>query len=219
MIQGLVLKGGDGSSTGHGVACSGPNSALVVIESLIDGNAGLGISSSGGCDVTVRRSTLNANRGGGMQLQSGTFAVTNTLIVDNGGSSSPVSGATISTTVPATFINNTVFSNESGGAAGVVCPSSPVTLVNSIITANSGNQVGLCIVDASTNILDATGVNGSCEIQISTAPAGYTVPKPLATGPCVNASNGQPVSGFALDHGSAQRTQGGSVDLGAFEVR
>jgi hypothetical protein len=215
MLQGVKVVGGGGGSTANGITCSGNGSALVVIESLIDGNAGLGISSSGGCDVTVRRSTLNRNAQGGMQLQSGTFAVTNTLIVGNGTTVSLVGGVSI-TTSSATFANNTVYSNLAAGGtpAGVSCSSSAIVVQNSIVTANSGDQVNLCTVTNSNTAPNATGTSpeNSCEMTV-TPVGGIPIPEPTAAR-CLNTSG---TTSLELDHDSAPRVSGGGVDLGAFE--
>jgi hypothetical protein len=217
-VQGLTVTGATGAG-GHGIYCYGGasiSSTLTVVESVIESNSGIGITATN-CNVNLHRSTVRNNAGGGVKLDSGTFKLTDNLIgPDNGSTTSTLGGVQLSGGT-VTFVNNTVVDNKAPPAtsAGVIC-SSGYTLRNSILAGNSGPSQFLgcafdhCAIFTPTpSPLPAGAIGDDCSLDAS-----Y---KPAATSKCINAGSNTGVS--ALDHDSTARIKGGTVDLGAFEVK
>ncbi len=141
-LQGLTLRKADLD----GVSCSGKQgsaTALTILESIISDNDGQGVEASY-CDVTLRRSSIQSNKGGGIKLSDGALIIVNNLVVGNGsavGAGSSLGGVQLSPgTGSVTFSNNTVADNLTKGvAAGVIC-SGKGTLTNSILWGNTGGS-------------------------------------------------------------------------------
>jgi hypothetical protein len=135
-----------------GVQISGSSTEATLVQDTIGPSATcVGVTSAGGSvgpvQVTVRRSVISGNLGGGLLLDGRSFDVTNCFIVENGNSSSSLGGASLKWQ-PASvvkFANNTVAGNVwtggTGSASGVYCDPAAtpaITLVNSIIWGNTG---------------------------------------------------------------------------------
>jgi hypothetical protein len=209
----LTLQGVTVQLGAIAVDCSGSPPTLVqrpsvtLIETeLLQNGTGL---KSDVCDVTVRRTTLRSNTGGGLDLDTGVFVITNSVIESNGQgglSGSPLGGAAFTNPLGQTqFINNTVYNNSArdGLVAGVECSQGSTTLENSILQ-NSGTEAGpTCTIGSTTNTM------GTCQLALV---GGRIVPG--STGPCVNA--GAAIT-LRLDRDNVARNQT-TPDLGAFEI-
>jgi len=172
-ISNAVGAGGDGLKCGH-------NSTLAVFDSTITSNNETGISSDGcratvvhakissnskaqppmlfagievsnGGSLTISRSQIISNRGGGITVgMNSTFTIVGNMFLNNGDSSGLVGGLQVTTTVPGNRLDfNTLSGNTAttGIAAGVQCtapavstvvPPPPLTAQNNVIWDNNG---------------------------------------------------------------------------------
>ncbi|MBK8480591.1 MAG: right-handed parallel beta-helix repeat-containing protein [Proteobacteria bacterium] len=214
-LQNLAIVRPVGSTAvGDAITCTANAthlSAVTLLETILSGHAGQGIEASY-CDVTVRRSTLHGNDGGGLKLTDGRFIVSDTLLYGNGKvgpTGSTVGAVAFANTTTATFLNNTVVGNAAadGRSAGVLCNSATTQLVNTIVAGNSLN-VALCTVADSSLVAPDTA--SACTL---------TAFKPT-TSPCLNdQGDNAAVAQSRLDHDNAPRIKGAKVDLGAFELQ
>ncbi|MBK6847607.1 MAG: right-handed parallel beta-helix repeat-containing protein [Proteobacteria bacterium] len=214
-LQNLAIVRPLGSPVvGNALTCDADathRSSVTLLETTLSGHTGKGLESSY-CDVTVRRSTLHANDGGGLALANGRFIVSDTLLYGNGtagAGGSTTGGVSFASATGVTFLNNTVVSNlaADGTAAGVLCSTATTQLVNSLVAANSLN-VALCTVAPSSLVAGTLG--DACAL---------TAFKPT-TGVCLNdKGDNAAVAQSRLDHDNAPRIKGTKVDLGAFEVQ
>jgi hypothetical protein len=97
-----------------------------------------GIQSSDG-SVTISRSSIASNRGGGIVVNNnGTFTIVGNVFVSNGDNGANVSGVSINTTASGNRLEfNTITQNKSNMAAGVQCSASNFTAQNNIIWNNN----------------------------------------------------------------------------------
>jgi len=109
-IADLAITDGLGG-TGIGISLPPGNTAsLTLLRSTVSNNAGGGISASGGT-LTVTQSTISGNTGGGISASGGTLTVTQSTISGNTGGGISISGAQFDLT------NNFIVSN--GGPLAV----------------------------------------------------------------------------------------------------
>jgi len=187
------------------------------VETDISGNAGIGVLAAYQCDVTIRRSTIDWNKLGGLDLSNGTFVVTDTLIMNNGTgglSGSSIGGAKLD--ADTSFTNNTVVSNQakSTAPAGVNCADASVVITNSILSGNGSNQWTSCTFKNSNVYTGAnTPPNGTGNKDENCLD---TNNKPTANSGCVNSGDNNAAS--KLDRDSQPRISKGFVDMGAFEL-
>jgi len=107
VIEGLTIDGGRGTN-GSGVLNS---SSLELRRVKVSNNEALGVVSTGGA-LRIVRSTITANRDGGLQITSGTFVVVNNFIHTNGDPMSAVGGGSITAAMAGNvFEFNTVIGN------------------------------------------------------------------------------------------------------------
>jgi hypothetical protein len=209
-VQGVeILDAFDTSATsddGDGILCvvTGAKPPLVVVESTISGANHVGISVTN-CSLTLRRSTINQNGGGGLNLSTGTFIITNTLITGNGVANSTFGGVALaSASGTSLFEHNTVIDNyvNSTQPAGVTCAFGPVSVRASIITGNENSQTSGCTLDSLTNTTDC-GATQTNSYKPSLAACLDTAATTTLT----------------LDRASGPRVKGSGPDLGCYEVQ
>jgi len=171
--QSLTLIGGTitGALADDGVQCSA-NGTLRIHEALITDNAESGIEADS-CEVTLSRSTVTLNRGGGVIMPtSGTAKpvnITNNFIHNNGqAATSTVGGLSLFIAGTSKLEFNTVVDNNALQAAGVSggirCNTAATyDFPNNLVYGNNGglgNQVQLigdCTFTASFQLADPTG--------------------------------------------------------------
>lgn len=142
-VYDLEISGALGTNVGI-VIPAGSTATVSLERTKILNNAGGGISASGGT-LAVSRSTISGNQGGGISISGAQFDLTNNFIVGNGGTSTVFGGVHFEGTNAGTrrFEFNTVTENigMAGFAIGVVCTlvGQPVTFSNNIVY---DNQVG-----------------------------------------------------------------------------
>ena len=141
-IVDLAIADGLGG-TGIGISLPPGNMAsLTLLRSTVSNNAGGGLSASGGT-LTVTQSTISGNTAGGVSISGSQFDLTNNFIVSNGGGASTLGGVEIDRIAMAgthRFEFNTVTANLGPGTinTGVTCGSVlvPVVLTNNIVYNN-----------------------------------------------------------------------------------
>jgi hypothetical protein len=176
-VSGTELKVIGGTITGalgdDGIQCTA-NGALRVHEAVITDNAESGIEIDS-CELTVSRSTISFNRGGGIfMFMSGLgtpkpITIINNFIHNNGQTAtSPVGGMALLPGDPSRVEFNTVVDNRamqaSGIGGGVRCNTAGVyEFPNNLVYRNTGglgNQVqisGECGFTGSFQLADPTG--------------------------------------------------------------
>ena len=91
-IYDLEITGGTGASNPAISVPAGGTPRLALTRVTIDGNQGIGLSSSAGGTLNILQSTIRGNQGGGILVSGGEFDITNSFIVSNGGSGSVFGG-------------------------------------------------------------------------------------------------------------------------------
>jgi len=214
------------SPTGQdAVSCSGGRVTLSRV--LIFDNGGLGVYANG-CTLVVDRSTIFGNRGGGIELLSSSYDITNSFVIENGrttGGISPVGGVHFGQPGLGTlrFVNNTVAGNigaTAAGSAGIICPGAlPVSMANNIVWGNSGAAqfVGMCAFSNS----DVQGIgltNGNINADpmfVAATSANYHI---AATSPCRRTGNNTGAPDHDFDGEARPRPAATNVDIGADEI-
>lgn len=201
-LQGLTLTGSGSGTASDAVRCfvGTPGPELLIVETTIGSSAKTGISATN-CSLELRRSTIQGNDGGGLNLSAGTFVIANSLIESNGKggpSGSVIGGVFLGAGSTLTFQHNTVaFNNaKTGVTAGVECGATTDTLEASIV-AGSGTLTSKCQPGTSQIGANACALDGSY--------------KPTAA-----ICKGQSTAGLTLDRDSAPRPT--NADLGCYEV-
>lgn len=225
-LQGLLLNGGGDD----GVECEGNEVAglapeLHVLESTIADNKGKGIKAED-CTLELRRSIIEANGEGGVEVKGGGHTIVNNLVVKNGGTSSSVGGLSLKPSSDSgitkvvtgnTVVDNTI-SGSAGGMAGVTCAKG-VTIYNSVV-ANNKKQTAMSNLDDCTYYfsLRYPKVTGSGTGNIYKDPLLTSSYKLSSSSPCVNAASTS-AANSVLDLSGSQRLKGKLVDMGAYELK
>lgn len=148
-IYNVNVINGTSAKSDPAVSLSGSGTPkLSLTQVKIDGNAGIGITSTAGL-LTISRSTISNNTGGGIFVSGGDFDITNSFITTNGApGNDPAAGmpsfggVLVNSTSPGTrrFQFNTVAGNSCKVTSGVLCgPNVPtVTFSNDIVFGNQG---------------------------------------------------------------------------------
>jgi hypothetical protein len=244
----VTLDGFDFKGAGaEGVHCGGSAmnvaaTRLTLLRSTIRESAGSGIGLVF-CDATLDRDTIGPrNQGGGIDLVSSDFTLTNTLVFKNGSPSTEYGGICVRSVVTRReIVNVTVVSNASSSdptaVAGLRCEAPPV-IVNSVFFGNQGpsispdlnavsdpNNPGGCHPDYSA-FPGAVGTNEdlqSCRADgLFVAPATDDYhPNKGGAPPCSLVDVGTNTVGLDHDLDGTARPQpaGGTDDIGAYEAK
>jgi hypothetical protein len=122
-----------------GLGIEASSCALTVERSVVSGNSGGGISATGsGSALTINSSTIGGNAGGGISATGSRFTLVNNFIVQNGGAGALVGGASLSGAADSRLEHNTIAGNvrSAGAVAGLLCVGSLVG-TNNLIFGNS----------------------------------------------------------------------------------
>ena len=244
-ISGSTISGNQGSAQGGGI--NNINGSLTVTDSTFTGNStpnlGGAITNNNGTLFNITRSTFTGNsagEGAALYMDSpNTSTITNNTFFNNTGNLGIVvqSGTTV------TMNNCTMSGNRANGGA-VRLTSGSATLINNIIAGNTNNSGttqadinlagGTVVTGSSFNNIIGTGgaggltngVNGN-QTNIAFANVGLlplgnygglVQTMPIRTNsPALNA--GRNTGAPATDARGYSRSQGGSVDIGSFELQ
>ncbi len=230
-LDGLTLLGALGGSNADGMRCEGSAglTALVIRAATIRSNEAQGLEAAN-CSVTIERSRIASNTGGGIQLSGSDFLIRNSFIVGNGSSAaggSAFGGVRIVDDPPsgpdgARFEFNTVADNFANVAvaSGMICPvTTALPMSDTIVYGNGGvlQVSGMCSWTYS-DIGQAPTPGGSGNINldpqfINVAGGDYHI---AGGSPCVNA--GDPAASLGVDFDGDARPGGAGYDIGADEV-
>jgi len=227
-LQGVVLTH-SGGGTGDGAACWG--GTLRIVESEISDNTGVGANVNASCTFELRRSLIEKNVAGGLNLsggdQGGTSVVVNNVILSNGKASAAgtdfggISLLWKSSTPMPTLYNNTIISNlaKTGAMAGVSCNTTyaqPYKLINTVVYFNvPSGSTGGCTFEYSIGSVPSGGAG-----NLTADPKLDSKYYPLSTSKCID--TGASTTGVTvIDNANKQRPKvfGGKVDKGAYEVQ
>lgn len=242
----VTITGGDGDTTGSGIACTAAELTGRAIS--VEDNAAAGIHSEG-CEVTLARARITDNQGagiavagggafvarsliagnqrGGVAVATARFALRNNFVVRNGDPMSAFGGVLISQiTTRATHVLefNTVAHNQTtvGSVPGVICSvvTTPLTFGNNIVYGNAtGTQVegGNCLWTYSDiGPVPADGTTNLNSDPQFIAPAQNNFHLQVAS-PLRDAAD--PAAVLADDIDGDARPQGSARDVGADEIQ
>jgi hypothetical protein len=148
-LLGGTIEGPTGGTT-EAIRCSN-RSIFAAYGTTIRMSDGPGINAPGGCILTLSRSRIVSNLGGGVVVTNGKFVIVGNVFSANGDPNSPNGGVTISTGLDPTnrFEFNSISGNHAqggGNGPGVQCTAGAGFIVrNNIIWDNNDNvgpQVG-----------------------------------------------------------------------------
>jgi hypothetical protein len=232
-IYGLVLEGEGGGTTGAGAKCTVGNggATLSILHSLIKLSGQAGVHSSG-CTLTVDGCVIGpSNVGGGIELVTTMYTVTNNIVAENGTATVP--GVSIDNGSSGTFAFNTVArnhvtaSNIGGVDCGTINPKKP--LLHSIIWGNDldtagGTQIGAkCTLTSVVVGADSTTDPGAIKQDPSFTPDYHLKLNDTANagdgGCCVDKIMNPGTANSDHDVDSTHRPKGASWDVGAHEVQ
>jgi hypothetical protein len=188
-VAGLTIEGG--------VSIEGGASATLVANTIGPSTACVGVTTSGGGNVILKRNFINQNTPGGVSLLDVSYTVQNNIIAQNGNKTPTWGGVILKPKATSTFNNNTVVDNVSKigekDVGGVRCEGA-ATLVNNIFWGNTSN--------ATKNPVNARqyGVGCTATYSLEQLPPGAT---PTATN-----ITGDPK--FATGSGAAYHITAGS---------
>lgn len=147
------LEISDAPNNPSGIGCVIPPASgapsLTLIRSKISNNPGGGISAAAGA-LTVSQSVVSGNAGGGISISGGSFVIVGNVFFNNGWVLSSVGGVLVNTV--ANFNNRLEFNSfsqnlsQNGTGPAVQCVAGPFTARNNIMldnhTPSSVDQVG-----------------------------------------------------------------------------
>jgi len=226
-LQGVAVSG----SNKDGIKCDATSTkpgAIKVLESQVEKNLGIGITTSN-CDAELRRNRISTNGKGGVKLQEGTFTIVNN-VVDNNGADGSSSGSTFGglNITPASgktfvFYNNTVADNlaKTTGASGIYCGLNTGTLYNTIVyskynTTKAATTTGCTFSHSNVQGSKGTGTNKDEDPKFTS-----TFSLTAATSKCIDAgtSTNIPTIIDILNNPRPDTTGLKKVDMGAYEVK
>lgn len=234
VLEGVRIQGDRERAGVSGLHCfGGTESTLQLRQVTVADHAGLGILAQG-CFLTLARSAVTHNAGGGLLVLDAAFDVTNSYFLDNGDvDSSPVSGVTIRNDEPVTsqrFAFNTVTGNQAGpdaAASGVTCAVSSASYMlassNIILVGLGGKRSaagdcpwrhslleGLSPIDTGAFFYQKN-VDSDCMVRARED----GLPSITAGAPC--ADRGEPELGILVDYDGNPRSPT-APDIGADEL-
>jgi hypothetical protein len=224
-LDGVEIAGAVTEPGTVGVRCE-QGGVLRLFRSAVRGARSVGVDASG-CDVTIERSRLTDNAGGGLRLDGGTFVIVNNVIARNGGASTDFGGISISNVSGGdphrVEFNTLTRNNAQENIQGVRCASVTklVALSSNIIYANPSAGVGLQISDTAQCVhtfsnIEGIGSGGQGNIDLDPMFVDL-IDYPIATSSPV-AGQANQATDVAVDIKGVTRPQGGRFDIGAHEA-
>lgn len=230
-LVGIRIHNGLGASNGDAVKCTLTGSSapsLALRRVMLDTNGSKGVSSTN-CNLTVERSTIKRNVGGGIAIAGGTYTIENNFLFQNGTTGSTMGGVLVSqigTSGTHVFRFNTLSINSAGSGinSGVDCTSigTPLAFSNSIVTGNpvlgGGKQVGgnNCAWTYSAIGDSVTGTGNITDDPLFVDP-GQDDYHLQAASPAKEKAD--PAATLAVDFDGDPRPQGAIRDIGADEIK
>ena len=218
----LQIREGAGNN-GHAIDILSEDASVTLDRVFLLDNAGRGVNAAQGTKLTMRRCVVSNNDEGGISMQDMAFDISNTLVVLNGDSGSPVGGVRVTgPEAGSTFLFNTVADNQANvPAAGVDCNNA--FTANSNIVANNG--MGAACPFSHTLFENVTLPGGGTTGNLSGDPNFDIVNSTMATSPryyrinrgSMAIDNADPAATIVTDIDGDARPAG-DADMGADEV-
>jgi hypothetical protein len=224
VIYGLRIFGGTGvGGTGNGIVIAPQSDVQVTLDRvLIDANEGSAVRAPDGGSVTITRSVIANNTGNqGLYLANGRFAISNTIIAQNGKTTVATGGAYLQPQEPSTFEFNTVADNVSSGTIGdyrgITCANS-MSISNSIIVGNDTSQcdVSYSFFTPGDQPSGTGNMNGNPMFKATTTPSSPMFYRIAPASPAKDVADMNAT--LATDIDGNMRPIDGRSDMGADEV-
>lgn len=212
--DGFVLTGGTGTTAAK----------LDLERVIVRGLGGRGVVASTTGRLTMRKCVVASNIGGGANLQTVVFDLTNNIFVLNGNVSDTSGGLIVSPRAGSVFEFNTIASNDSlaGSVSGVNCVSS-IPGANSNIVVD--NTLGLQCTDFDYSLFDMAPVMGGTHNVVGLAKFRNQTPADFRkddffriAGDSDAVDVADPASSVADDIDGELRPKGNGKDIGADEA-
>lgn len=143
-IYDLTISGASGPNNPGISLQPGNNSTVTLVRSTVSGNAGGGIVASGGT-LTISRSSILNNAGGGVSVMNGVFVIVGNVFFNNGGNTSLIGGISIGTAANAAnrleFNSIVLNTAQDGTGSGIHCLAGTFTARNNIVSDNRNPTV------------------------------------------------------------------------------
>ena len=124
---------------GFGIDAIGQGSTMLrVLDSRIASNQVGGVYASR-CAVDLERDYVLGNQGGGVHGQQGTVTIVNTIVAQNGATTSSMGGVRLDNLISATIVHDTIAYNKNASGSSYapgLQSNSPVTAINLIFADN-----------------------------------------------------------------------------------
>jgi hypothetical protein len=197
---------------------------VTVTDSAVQNNSQAGISASSS-NATIDRTFVLENAGGGIRLSQSVFTVFNTVVANNGltTSASAFGGVRIvEPDAPALFLHNTVVGNGLSGKSGIDCAAGSASIVNSLVWANgdpasASDEVVNCGQTHAGSHIDGNASAQQC--GASALPDFTENHHLLPTSPCKDKVPCDPRVQTDIDGDERPQPAGGLCDVGADEAR
>jgi len=201
-------------STQGGIDCNG--CTLHLLDSLVSGHAQFGVDARNDGSVSIHRSKIIGNAGGGVRVTTADFDISSSFFVQNGkGNGGAQAFAIANTTVtdPARFAFNTLSDNAAGGVSCGI----PTTLSSDLFADNNGPVTGMCMARYSlfknTNVPGMGNLTMVDPLFVNQAAGNYHIG---AGSPAID--HADPMESEDTDYDGDPRPGGGNNDIGADEL-
>lgn len=200
-------------SAQSGIDCNG--CTLHVIDSLVSGHTLFGVDARNDGSVSIHRSKIIGNAGGGVRVTTADFDISSSFLVQNGKGASGAQAFVIANTTatdPARFAFNTLSDNASGGVScGIM-----TTLSSNLFADNGGPISGMCTTRYSlfrnTNVQGMGNLTMVDPLFVDQAGGNYH----LSDGsPAID--HADPMESEDTDYDGDTRPRGNANDIGADE--
>ena len=197
-----------------GIECNG--CTLHLIDSLVSGNAQFGVDARNSASVSIHRSKITGNVGGGVRVSTADFDISSSFLVHNGMTGSTGAQAFViantTATAPARFAFNTLSNNTSGGVSCGI----PTTLSSNLFADNNGPITAMCTTRYS--LFENSNIQGTGNLVmvdplfVDQAGGDYHISD---GSPAID--HADPMESEDSDYDGDTRPRGGANDIGADE--
>lgn len=239
-VDGFVFDGSGISDGSAAVAITGANGSyslttLTLTHSSIRNGQGLGLRAQSNCTLLADSLDVYGNGGGGLQLDTTDFTITNALVRGNGSATATLAGVSIisagetgKTTLANASIVSNMTSSSSAIESGMGCLA-PVAVINTVIVGNTGGpgEVGAtCAIQMTSGAYvgapaGSENLPPTCmltDLFVNPGNADYH-PKKGGAPPCTIVDQGSSNGAPDHDFDGVARPQGALDDIGAFEAK
>ncbi len=219
-IHDLEITQGPGT-TGIGVYVASIDAPVLTLDHvIIDTNTAAGLNIGGG-NLTVSRSVISGNLGGGAIISGATFDIRNTLFVANGSATSTTGGLTLAPAQTSIFSFNTVADNVSSSGTstsrGINCTIA-MNMTSNIVTNNAASSncaLDYSLFDTGTPTLHNKVGSPAFVNTMTSDPTAVTYYRITNASAAIDSAD--PASSLKIDIDDHPRPQGTTFDIGASE--